>query len=152
MIAGIIHRQDTAGTVALAVVKRTLKIVTDGLHAAENRYVAEVRHHVESIAESIAQPLSQTAQSRHIFTESIQSLKDRLRKQGLENAEIEARVVKLLAEAEKEKAVAVKTRAESDKLEFAVIVSKLRLLLEAQRAMEQDRMEGFLDVLREMDT
>lgn len=89
-------------------------------------------------------------EAQTLISESIQHLKDRLKKQGLENEEIAARVVKLLAEAEKEKAMAARTRAESDKLEFATIVKKLRLLLEVQRAIEHDRVDDFLDVLREM--
>jgi len=89
-------------------------------------------------------------EAQTLISESIQHLKDRPKKQGLENEEIAARVVKLLAEAEKEKAIAAKTRAETEKLEFATIVRKLRLLLEVQRAIEHDRVDGFLDVLKEM--
>jgi len=89
-------------------------------------------------------------EAQTLISESIQHLKDRPKKQGLENEEIAARVVKLLAEAEKEKAIAAKTRAETEKLEFATIVRKLRLLLEVQRVIEHDRVDGFLDVLKEM--
>lgn len=89
-------------------------------------------------------------EAQTLISESIQHLKDRPKKQGLENEEIAARVVKLLAEAEKEKAIAAKTRAETEKLEFTTIVRKLRLLLEVQRAIEHDRVDGFLDVLKEM--
>lgn len=89
-------------------------------------------------------------EAQNLISESIQHLKERLKKQSLENEEIAARVVRLLAEAEKEKAIAAKTRAESDKLEFATIVRKLRLLLEVQRSIEQDRIDDFLDVLKEM--
>jgi len=89
-------------------------------------------------------------EAQTLISESIKHLKDRPKKQGLENEEIAARVVKLLAEAEKEKAIAAKTRAETEKLEFATIVRKLRLLLEVQRAIEHDRVDGFLDVLKEM--
>jgi len=90
-------------------------------------------------------------EAQNLISESIQHLKERLKKQGLENEEIAARVAKLLAEAEKERAVAAKTRAEVEALEFATIVRKLRLLLEVQRAIEHDRVDGFLDVLKEMD-
>ena len=61
-----------------------------------------------------------------------------------------ARVTKLLAEAEKEKALAAKNRAQADALEFATIVRKLRLLLEVQKAMTEERLDGFLDVLKQL--
>lgn len=106
-------------------------------------------HVLDSVVDSQKQStIREEAQT--LISESLAHLKERLKKQGLENAEIEARVVKLLAEAEKEKAMAAKTRAESEKLEFATIVRKLRLLLEVQRAMEHDRIDDFLDVLKEM--
>jgi hypothetical protein len=143
------------GSEAVAVVPSAAGEPTPlGKLAAGGHGIVRLQRALDHVLDSVIDSEKQKTvrdEARHIITESIQSLKDRLRKQGLENAEIEARVVKLLAEAEKEKAVAARTRVESDKLEFAVIVSKLRLLLEAQRAMEQDRMDGFLDVLREMD-
>jgi hypothetical protein len=89
-------------------------------------------------------------EAQNLISESIQHLKDRLKKQGLENEEIGARVTKLLAEAEKERAIAAKTRAETESLEFATIVRKLRLLLEVQRAIEQDRIDDFLGILRDL--
>lgn len=90
-------------------------------------------------------------EAQTIIHESIQHLKDRLQRQGLENDEIAARVTKLLAEAEREKATAAKTRAEADALEFATVIRKLRLLLEAQRAVEHDRVDEFLVVLKQME-
>lgn len=106
-------------------------------------------HVLDSVVDSQKQSTVRE-EAQTLISESLAHLKERLKKQGLENAEIEARVVKLLAEAEKEKAMAAKTRAESEKLEFATIVRKLRLLLEVQRAMEHDRIDDFLDVLKEM--
>ncbi len=48
-------------------------------------------------------------EAQHLITESIQDLKERLKKTGLENEELAARATKLLAEAEKEKSLAAKT-------------------------------------------
>ena len=73
-------------------------------------------------------------------------------KRVIMDSDLAARVTKLLAEAEKEKSIAAKTRAEADALEFATIVRKLRLLLEAQRAMVHGHLNGFLGVLRDMGT
>lgn len=89
-------------------------------------------------------------EAQTLISESIQHLKERLKNQGLQNEEILARVTKLLAEAEKEKALAAKNRAQADALEFATIVRKLRLLLEVQKAMTEERLDGFMDVLKQL--
>jgi len=89
-------------------------------------------------------------EAQELINESIQSLKERLKKSGLENEELAARATKLLAEAEKERSIAKKTRAEAEGQEFATIVKKLRLLLEAHRAMERNQLDGFLGVLKEL--
>jgi hypothetical protein len=90
-------------------------------------------------------------EAQSFISESIQSLKDRLKKSGLENEEIAARVTKLLAEAEKEKSIAAKTKAETEALEFQTIVRKLRLLIEVHHAMVENRVDSFLNVLKELD-
>lgn len=89
-------------------------------------------------------------EAENLISESIQNIKERLKKPGLENEELAAKVTKLLAEAEKEKAIAAKTRVETEALAFATLVRKLRLLLEAQRAIEHDCVDDFLGVLKEL--
>jgi hypothetical protein len=89
-------------------------------------------------------------EAQTLISESITHLKDRLKKTGLENEELAAKATKLLAEAEKEKSIAARTRAETEALEFQTIVKKLRLLIEAQRAMAQNEVDGFLNVLKEL--
>lgn len=89
-------------------------------------------------------------EAQTLISESIQHLKERLKKQGLENEEIFARVAKLLAEAEKEKSIAAKNRAQADALEFATIMRKLRMPLEVQKAMAEEGLDGFLDVLKQL--
>ena len=106
-----------------------------------------LNHVLDSVIDT-KQKTTVREEAQNVISESIQHLKDRLKKQGLENEEIAATVTKLLAEAEREKAMAAKTRAEAEKLEFATIVKKLRLLLEVQRAIEHEKVDDFLDVLR----
>jgi hypothetical protein len=89
-------------------------------------------------------------EAQNLISESIEHLKDRLKKTGLENDELAARATKLLAEAEKEKSLAAKTKAETAALEFTTIVRKLRLLIEAHRAMAEDKVDNFLVVLKEL--
>lgn len=92
-----------------------------------------------------------------ILKESINHLKEQLRHKGLQNEEITARVTKLLAEAENQRAAARKTRAESEQLEFMNTIRKLRLVLEAQLIMIADentkdaqRLNGLVEVLRDV--
>ena len=92
-----------------------------------------------------------------ILKESIGHLKEQLRHKGLQNEEITARVTKLLAEAENQRATARKTRAESEQLEFMNTIRKLRLVLEAQLIMiadenlkEAQRLKGLLEVFRDV--
>lgn len=89
-------------------------------------------------------------EAQNLISESIEHLKERLKKSGLENEELAARATKLLAEAEKEKSIAAKTKAETAALEFTLIVRKLRLLIEAHRAMAENKVDDFLLVLKEL--
>jgi hypothetical protein len=108
---------------------------------------------LESVLDTIVDHKRETTvkqEAQELISESIQSLKERLKKSGLENEELAARATKLLAEAEKERSIAKKTRAEAEGQEFLTIVKKLRLLLEAHRAMERNQLDGFLGVLKEL--
>lgn len=69
---------------------------------------------------------------------------------GLENEEVAARAAKLLAEAEATKAVAAKTSAEAGEIELRTLARKLRLIIEAERAMAQDDLQDFLRVLEDL--
>ena len=89
-------------------------------------------------------------EAQNLISDSIQNLKERLAKPGLENAELAAKAAKLLAEAEERKSVAAKTHAEAEAIEFSTIVKKLRLLLEAEKATRAGSPDAFLAVLREM--
>lgn len=99
-------------------------------------------------------------EAQDIISESIAHLKSRLQKTGLENEEVVARITKLMAEAEKDRAQSRKTTAETEQLEFLIMVRKLKLVLEAQRlfhsgAADEDevkRMDGFIHILREQSS
>ena len=86
------------------------------------------------------------------------NLKEQLKQKGLQNEEIIARINKLFAEADKERAAARKTRAESDQLEFMNLVRKLRMVLEAQKLMnfidddheEIKKISTFIEALKEI--
>lgn len=85
-----------------------------------------------------------------VMSEAIQSMKERLKRSGVENEEIASRATKILAEAEAEKAVAARTRAETDQIEFATLVRKLRLVMSAELLMASGDVRGFLSVLDDL--
>lgn len=123
-----------------------LSVLGDGM---ADRLQAALQHVLDSVIDT-RRNTTVREEAENLIGESICSIKERLKKQGLENEELAARAAKLLAEAEKEKAIAAKTTAETDALAFAVVVKKLRLLLEVQRAIEHDRLDEFLGVLKEL--
>lgn len=94
--------------------------------------------------------LSVREEAQNLIEESVRHLKDRLKKAGLENEEIAARVTKLLAESEEKKAVAARNHAETEAIEFQTLVRKLRLLMEANKAMAESQPDDFLNVLRDL--
>jgi hypothetical protein len=113
----------------------------------------KLRIALEQVLDTVVDQRNQTTireTAQDVISESIQNMKERLAKPGLENAELAAKAAKLLAEAQERKSVAAKTHAEADSIEFSTIVKKLRLLLEAERAIRSDTPDAFLDVLREM--
>ncbi len=97
-------------------------------------------------------------EAQDILSKSIAAMKDRLKKSGLENEEVAARIAKTLAEVEKVKATTRKTQAETDHLEFLTMVRKLRLVIEAQKLFlnddterpELNRLQSFTNILYEL--
>lgn len=114
---------------------------------------------INSVLDTVIDKSSGTTvreEAQDILKESIHHLKEKLKKTGLENEEIAARITKILAEAEKERALARKTNAESDQIEFIVTVRKLRLVLEAQKVLiggethEIQKINAFIAILTEL--
>jgi uncharacterized protein Smg (DUF494 family) len=89
-------------------------------------------------------------EAMQVFQKSINHIKSKLDKAGFENEEIAARAAKLLAEAEASKASAAKTKAEADEIALRTLAKKLQMVLEAERAMAEGEMIGFLQVLRQL--
>ena len=148
-----VRRQATTGAVALPSPggdATALGRLTGFSSGFKDRLQTALDHVMDSMINQRTQTTVRE-EVNDLISESIQHLKDRLQRAGLENTEIAARVTKLLAEAEKEKAMAAKTRAEADRLEFGNLKNKLLLLLKAQQAMEQDSVAGLLEMLESMN-
>lgn len=115
--------------------------------------VPRLQRALAGLLDSIVDSDSQTSvreDAQALLAQSIQHLKDRLGRQGVENEEIAARAVKLLAEAEVSKASAAKTQAEAREIELRLLARKLRLVIEAERAIAADDLGGFLAVLEDL--
>ncbi len=113
---------------------------------------------MQQVMNTVIDPQSGTTvgqEAQDVIHESINHLKARLKKTGLENEEIAARITKLLAEAEREKAETRKLNAETDQMEFFMMARKLKLVLEAHRlfaldgeeAPETQRLNAFIGLL-----
>jgi hypothetical protein len=89
-------------------------------------------------------------EAQDLLSRSIEHLKDRLSRAGLENEELAARAAKLLAEAEVNKATAARTQAEADEIELRLLARKLRLVIEAERAMTGGDLDRFIGVLERL--
>lgn len=89
-------------------------------------------------------------EAQDLIARSIQHLKDRLERPGLENEEIAARATKLLAEAQLAKATAAKSQAEAEEVELRILARRLRLVIEADRALAEGRTDAFLHVLEDL--
>jgi Rad3-related DNA helicase len=89
-------------------------------------------------------------EAQDLLNRSIEHLKDRLSRAGLENEALAARAVKLLAEAELSKATAAKTQVEADEIELRLLARKLQLVIEAERAMTGGDLDRFVGVLERL--
>ncbi len=124
-----------------------------GPGAAATGLVPRLQGALETLLDTVVDQRSQATvrqEAQQLLAQSIQHLKDRLSRQGLENEEIAARVTKLLAEAEANKAMAAKTHAEAGEIELRVLARRIRLVIEAERAITASELNGFLTVLEEL--
>ena len=123
-------------------------VVTNGTGLATRLQKA-----IEGLLDSVVDPRTQSTvrdEAQALLTHSIQHLKDRLERPGLENEEIAARATKLLAEAEATRAAAAKTHAEAGEIELRLLARRLRLVIEAERAMAADDIGQFVAVLEQL--
>lgn len=89
-------------------------------------------------------------EAQDLLSRSIEHLKDRLSRAGLENEALAARATKLLAEAEASKATAARTQAEAGEIELRLLARKLQLVIEAERAMTGGDLDRFIGVLERL--
>jgi len=102
------------------------------------RRFAKITSAIEKVMDYVIDPKSGTTireEAQDIISQALCFLKAKLQSPGLENEETIARITKLLAEAEKEKETARKTKAEAEQIELSNGIKKLRLSFEALKAL-----------------
>ena len=124
-----------------AGLSQTLKLVAPKLRLA-----------LDHLLDTVVNPIEQkTAREevQQLISESISHLHERLKRHGVENDKIAAEATKLLAQAEKERAIAAKNRAEVEAIKFTNTVRRLKLLIEVEQALSKDDPQAFIAVLGE---
>jgi hypothetical protein len=114
---------------------------------------AKLKGVIERLMDTMSDERFQTTVKNEALTvmnEAVDSIKERLRKPGVENDEIAARATKYLAEAEMAKATAAKTRAETNQIDFDILVRKLRLVMSAQLLLESGDVRSFVGMLEDL--
>lgn len=84
------------------------------------------------------------------ISKGIHHLKSRLDRSELENEEIEARVLKALADAEESRARAATERQMTEKQRLKNQANQLRMLIRAEQAMNEGEVSEFLSLLDEL--
>jgi len=106
------------------------------------------------VLDAIADPVAQTSvrdEARALAAEGLASLKEYLRKAGVQNEKTLAEVRKLLAEAEAVEAETALRATENQHRQLALLAKQLRLVLVAQQSLERGGVEDLLGVLKDLE-
>ena len=137
----------------VAARRRSLEIANPALPTAGNGLIPKLTQALAAVLDSVVDHNSRTTvrdEAQDLLSRSIEHLKDRLSRTGLENEALAARATKLLAEAEASKATAAKTQAEAGEIELRLLARKLQLVIEAERAMTGGDLDRFIGVLERL--
>ena len=118
-----------------------------------SEFLPKLREQLTAIMDLQANPKSRSSlrnETEELIDNGLKNLKSRLAKAGLENEEIEARILKFLAEAEESRARAATEREMTEKQRLKNQANRLRLLIRAEIAMADGELAGFLDLLDEL--
>ena len=143
------RRAGLADTSALLPTARTATDLTPRNDGMSNKLKSVIERLMETMAdEQLKTSIKDEALT--VMHEAVDSIKERLKKPGVENDEIAARATKYLAEAEMAKATAAKTRAETSRIDFDILVRKLRLVMSAQLVLESGDVRSFVGILENL--
>jgi hypothetical protein len=116
-------------------------------------FLPRLRERMEALMQvelDVATGRTVQAQTQEFITEGLANIRARLKKSGLENEEIEARILKTLAEADEARARAETARQMTTKQRLKNQANALRLMIEAEMALSGGEMASFLAVLRDL--
>ena len=90
-------------------------------------------------------------EAREIAAEGLRSLRDYLKRAGINNEKTLAEVRRLMAEAEGIEVETAKKRTENQHRQLALLAKKLRLVIQAQLYAETGSIEGLMVVLSDLE-
>ncbi len=160
VMAATVLKSDTAIAAMKLVIEAFVATRRRASEAADSSPPTVSRSLVPKLTEALAAVLNSVVdrnrrttvrdEAEDLLNRSIEHLKDRLSRAGLENEALAARAAKLLAEAELSKATAAKTQVEADEIELRLLARKLQLVIEAERAMTGGDLDRFVGVLERL--
>ncbi|KRA61585.1 hypothetical protein ASD79_05570 [Caulobacter sp. Root655] len=106
------------------------------------------------VLDAIADPEAQTTvrdEAHAIAAEGLRSIKEYLKRAGVQNEKTLAEVRKLLAEADALEAETAQKRTENQHRQLALLAKQLRLVLVAQQYLETGGVEGLLATLKDLE-
>jgi hypothetical protein len=106
------------------------------------------------VLDAIADPVAQTTvreEAHAIAAEGLRSIKEHLKKAGVQNEKTLAEVRKLLAEADAVEAETAQRVTENQHRQLALLAKQLRLVLVAQQYLERGGVEDLLAVLKDLE-
>ena len=124
--------------------------------AAEMRHdlMGKLNAAIGNVLNAIVDPTTNSTvrdEALEVANEGLRSLKDYLKRAGIQNEKTLAEVRKLMAEAESLEVGSAGKRTENEAKKLALLARKLRLVLEAQQFAETGSVEGLLQVLKDFD-
>lgn len=140
-----------SGEQAKALLPTTRK--SNALESLGSEFLPKLREQLSAIMDMQANPKRGSSlrdETEQLIDKGLANLKSRLAKAGLENEEIEARILKFLAEAEESRARAATEREMTEKQRLKNQANRLRLLIRAEIAMSDGELAGFLELLDEL--
>lgn len=138
---------------AFVAMKRRETMASPQKAALDTGFLARLRGQMEAIMQAeIDGRTGKTvqAQTQEFITEGLASLRARLKKSGLANEEIEARILKTLAEADESRARAATEQEMTTRQRMKNQANALRLMIEAELAMTGGEIGVFLAVLKDL--
>lgn len=121
---------------------------------ARTGLMSKLNNALGRVLDAIADPETQTTvrdEAQAIAAEGLRSLKDYLKRTGIQNEKTLAEVRKLLAEADALEAETAQKRTENQHRQLALLAKQLRLVLVAQQYLETGGVEGLLATLKDLE-